>query len=115
MRFVKAPGSLTGPINLGNPAEITIGDLAEKIIAMTGSKSRLVFGPTPEDDPLRRRPDVSLARHKLGWQPRVDLDDGLRKTIQYFQELLQQDSVLQFSLPPHVQDRASDSSYMAGS
>ena len=73
-----------GPINLGNPSEITIHDLAEKIIILTGSSSRLIRLPLPEDDPTQRKPDISLAQKVLGWQPSVDLDSGLRNTISDF-------------------------------
>ena len=70
------------------PGEFTILDLAEKIIAMTGSKSRIEFRPLPEDDPKTRRPDISLAKEKLGWEPKVDLEDGLKETISYFKTLV---------------------------
>ncbi|MDR2733133.1 MAG: SDR family oxidoreductase [Spirochaetota bacterium] len=77
-----------GPLNLGNPVEFTIRDLAEKIIAMTGSRSGLSFHPLPADDPVQRRPDITLARSKLGWEPIVSLDEGLLPTIAYFRKLL---------------------------
>ncbi|MFO7850951.1 MAG: UDP-glucuronic acid decarboxylase family protein [Bacteroidota bacterium] len=76
----------TGPVNLGNEEEITISDLAELIIKMTGSKSRIRHEPLPQDDPLQRKPDISLARQKLNWQPTYDLEGGLLKTIDYFKE-----------------------------
>jgi len=88
VRFMDTPGEVTGPINLGNPGEFTILELAEKVIALTGSRSRIVFKPLPEDDPRQRRPDISLAREQLGWEPRVSLDEGLEKTVAYFEELL---------------------------
>jgi len=75
-----------GPINLGNPKEFTILELAEKVLELTGSKSKIVFKPLPEDDPMQRRPDISLAKEKLGWEPKVELDEGLRKTVEYFKE-----------------------------
>src|SRR5690606_26983551 len=78
----------TGPVNLGNPREFTIAELASSIIALTGSKSSIVTRPLPADDPRRRRPDISLANRELGWQPRVGLEEGLRKTIEYFRNLL---------------------------
>jgi UDP-glucuronate decarboxylase len=78
----------TGPVNLGNPHEITIAELADRILALTGSKSRIVFQGLPQDDPVRRQPDISLAREKLAWEPRVALDDGLRETIAYFKSTL---------------------------
>ena len=83
-----APDEVTGPVNLGNPTQSTIQELAEKIIAKTGSKSEIVYKPLPEDDPLQRQPDISLAREKLGWEPVVLLDTGLDKTIEYFERLL---------------------------
>jgi UDP-glucuronate decarboxylase len=76
-----------GPFNLGNPDEFTVRQLAEKVIAMTGSKSAIVTEPLPQDDPTRRRPDISKAR-ALGWEPRVKLEDGLKKTIEYFRSVL---------------------------
>jgi UDP-glucuronate decarboxylase len=75
---------LTGPVNLGNPAEHTIRQFAERILAMTGSRARIVTRPLPQDDPRQRQPDISLARARLGWEPRVDLEAGLRRTVEYF-------------------------------
>jgi UDP-glucuronate decarboxylase len=80
--------NLTGPVNLGNPEEFTIKELAEAALRLTGSPSKLVTKPLPPDDPARRRPDISLAREKLGWEPKVPLDEGLRETIGYFAGLL---------------------------
>ncbi|MBU2644573.1 SDR family oxidoreductase [bacterium] len=77
-----------GPVNIGNPVEFTILELAEKILGMTGSKSKLVFKPLPQDDPTQRRPDISLARKELGWEPKIKLDAGLEKTIPYFDNWL---------------------------
>jgi UDP-glucuronate decarboxylase len=88
LRFMESPDDFTGPVNLGNPAELTMLALAQKVIELTGSRSTLVFRPLPEDDPIRRCPDISLARQQLGWQPRTALDDGLTKTIAYFDQLL---------------------------
>ncbi len=79
---------LTNPVNLGNPAEFTVLDLAKKVLDLTGRRPEIAFSPLPADDPVRRCPDISLAREKLGWQPQVGLDEGLRKTIAYFQEKL---------------------------
>lgn len=76
--------NFTGPVNLGNPREMTIKEIAEMIIDMTGSKSKLVFMPLPKDDPTRRKPDISLAKEKLGWEPQVMLEEGLKSTIEYF-------------------------------
>lgn len=77
-----------GPVNLGNPGEFTIRELAELVIGKTGSSSRLVFRPLPQDDPTRRRPDISLAQQRLGWQPTVSLSEGLDRTIAYFRKIL---------------------------
>jgi UDP-glucuronate decarboxylase len=87
-RFMEHPEPLTGPINLGNPVEFTIRELAEQVIRLTGSKSRIVPMPVPTDDPKQRRPDISLARQHLGWQPAVPLAQGLEKTVAYFDALL---------------------------
>jgi UDP-glucuronate decarboxylase len=83
-----APG-FPGPINLGNPGEFTIRQLAERVITLTGAKSKMVFKPLPPDDPMQRQPDITCARQYLGgWTPKVDLEDGLKKTIAYFDQLL---------------------------
>lgn len=81
-------GAFTGPVNLGNPGEFTILELAERIIAMTGSRSGLAFKPLPSDDPVQRRPDITLARQHLGWEPRVPLEIGLARTVEYFRDVL---------------------------
>jgi UDP-glucuronate decarboxylase len=73
---------------MGNPSEFTIKELAEKIVALTGSRSVLEYHPLPSDDPVQRRPDISLARERLDWSPTIDLEEGLRRTIVYFQSLL---------------------------
>jgi UDP-glucuronate decarboxylase len=75
-----------GPVNLGNPAELKVKDIAKKIIKLVGSNSKLVYKPLPEDDPKKRRPDITLAKIKLNWQPKVKLEDGLKKTIEYFKK-----------------------------
>ena len=82
------PDEFTGPVNLGNPGEFTILELAELVVAMTGSASKIVFKPLPGDDPVRRKPDISLAKNALGWEPSVPLKEGLAKTIAYFDEKL---------------------------
>ena len=84
--LMDSPQNVTGPINLGNPVEFTIGELAVKIIELTGSKSELSYMPLPEDDPIQRKPDITLARSLLNWSPIVDLDSGLKSTIRYFRE-----------------------------
>ena len=78
---------LTGPVNLGNPSERTILDLAKLIIKMTDSNSKLIFKPLPSDDPIKRRPDITLAKKELDWEPTVDIEIGLSKTIEYFKKL----------------------------
>ncbi len=88
IKLMNAPGKMTGPVNLGNTAEYTIGNLAETIIALTGSKSEIVYRPLPEDDPRQRQPDISLAKSTLGWEPIVPLEEGLRKTVDYFKRFL---------------------------
>ncbi|TVQ68358.1 MAG: SDR family oxidoreductase [Oceanospirillales bacterium] len=79
---------LTGPMNLGNPNEFTIKELAEKVISLTGTSSKIIYKPLPSDDPMQRQPDISLAKSKLNWEPNVQLDAGLIKTIAYFDKLL---------------------------
>ncbi len=86
--FMRADDRFPGPINLGNPTEVTVSQLAETVIRLTSSRSRIEFRPLPSDDPERRRPDISLARERLGWQPTTKLEDGLRKVIDYFKALL---------------------------
>src|SRR5690606_34863050 len=82
LKFMTAPDDLTGPVNLGNPAEFTIRELAELVVELSGSKSQIVQArPLPEDDPLQRRPDISLARTRLSWEPTVALKEGLKRTI----------------------------------
>ncbi|MCJ7448922.1 MAG: SDR family oxidoreductase [Bacteroidales bacterium] len=88
IKLMGTPDSFTGPVNLGNPAEISVGELAQTIIGMTGSKSKIVYLPLPEDDPKQRKPDISLAVKELKWKPVVRLEDGLGKTIEYFKEQL---------------------------
>lgn len=88
LRFMDTDAGFTGPMNLGNPGEFTIRQLAEKVIELTGSKSMLEFKPLPSDDPLQRKPDISLAQSKIGWTPEVQLEAGLKKTISYFDKLL---------------------------
>ncbi len=88
--FMATPAEFTGPVNLGNPNEFTILELAEKIIALTGSSSKIEKQPLPADDPTQRQPDIALAKKHLGWEPKVQLDAGLKKTIGYFERLLSQ-------------------------
>ncbi|NJM30877.1 MAG: SDR family oxidoreductase [Rhizobiales bacterium] len=86
LRLMEGGAEIAGPINLGNPDEFTVRELAEIVIEMTGSKSELVTRPLPTDDPMQRRPDISRAREQLGWEPRIDLREGLERTIGYFRE-----------------------------
>ncbi|HML17846.1 MAG TPA: hypothetical protein VK419_12520 [Bryobacteraceae bacterium] len=88
LRLMATDDGLAGPINLGNPDEIAVRELAELIIAITGSRSPLAFKPLPADDPKQRQPDISLAREKLNWMPRVALRDGLERTIAYFKSII---------------------------
>ena len=88
VRLMKSPDDFTGPVNLGNPQEFTIRQLAEKVIGFTGSRSELTFEPLPADDPKQRQPDIALARRALGWEPVTSLDQGLPKTIAYFRAQL---------------------------
>ncbi len=88
IRLMASPDDFTGPVNTGNPGEFTIKELAEKVVDITGSSSILDYKPLPSDDPIQRQPDISLAQDKLCWEPNIKLDEGLRKTIPYFEELL---------------------------
>jgi len=90
IRLMEAPDTFAGPVNLGNPAEMTIRGLAEKIIGISGSSSAIVNERAPEDDPVRRCPDISLARRVLGWEPKIGLGEGLRQTIEYFRQFVGQ-------------------------
>jgi UDP-glucuronate decarboxylase len=87
IRMMNAPDGFTGPVNLGNPIEFTILELAEKIIALTGSTSKIIFKPLPQDDPLQRKPNIELAIAKLNWKPHIQLEAGLQQTIKYFKTL----------------------------
>jgi UDP-glucuronate decarboxylase len=88
VRLMESTDDFTGPVNIGNPSEFSVRELAEKVIELTGSRSRLTFRPLPEDDPKQRCPDITLARQALGWGPKVALEDGLKRTIPYFEELM---------------------------
>lgn len=87
IRLMNTEPGFTGPVNLGNPGEFTMLELAEKVIELTGSSSKLTFMPLPQDDPRQRQPNIELAKSKLGWEPRVNLENGLKKTIDYFKNL----------------------------
>jgi UDP-glucuronate decarboxylase len=88
VRMMNSGDDFNGPVNLGNPGEFTILELAEKILHMTGSKSKLIFQDLPSDDPVQRQPDIKLATNKLDWSPKVNLDDGLKETINFFKKTL---------------------------
>ncbi len=88
IRLMESPADVTGPINLGNPSEMTVRELAETVIRMTGSASELVLGPLPQDDPVKRQPDITRARTLLGWSPEVPLETGLDATIDYFRKIV---------------------------
>lgn len=95
IRLMNSPDGFTGPVNLGNPTEFTILELAQKVLELTGSRSEMVFKPLPSDDPIQRKPDIGLAKETLSWEPRVPLDQGLRKTIDYFDDLLSKSDISQ--------------------
>jgi len=88
IKLMDTPDTFTGPVNLGNPIEITVGTLANMVIKMTGSKSKIIYLPLPQDDPKQRKPDISLAKKELNWLPVVDAEIGLEKTIEYFRTVL---------------------------
>lgn len=88
--LMDSPAELTGPVNIGNPGEYSMLELAETVIRLVGGHSKLVFKPLPSDDPRQRQPDISMARAALGWEPRVSLEDGLKETIAYFRKRLQE-------------------------
>ena len=90
VRLMNTPDDFTGPVNIGNPEEFSIKQLAELVIKMTGSNSKLVFKDLPSDDPTQRRPDINLAKQMLGWEPKIQLEEGLLRTIDYFDKLLVQ-------------------------
>lgn len=91
VRFMNTSDEVTGPINMGNPGEFTIRQLAERVLSLVGSSSKLIFQPLPQDDPQQRQPNITKAKQVLDWEPRVMLDEGLEKTIKYFDELLSED------------------------
>lgn len=88
IRMMASPAGFTGPVNLGNPGEFTMIELAEKVLSKVGGRSKIVYQPLPADDPKMRRPDISLAKKELGWEPKVSLDEGLDEVITYFREVL---------------------------
>lgn len=88
MKLMDTPDDFTGPVNTGNPTELTVLELARKVIMLTGSKSKIVYKPLPNDDPALRCPDITLAREKMGWEPKISLEEGLLQTIEYFKDQL---------------------------
>ena len=88
MRLMDTPANVTGPVNIGNPSEFTIRELAQMVVALVGSRSKIVHRVLPENDPKQRQPDISLAQELLSWKPRVALKDGLTSTVEYFERLL---------------------------
>lgn len=95
--LMNAPDEMTSPVNLGNPVEFSMIQLAELVLKLTGSASHITFRPLPQDDPLQRKPDIGLAREKLGWNPEMPLEEGLKKTIEYFQSLINQVNTYEYS------------------
>lgn len=89
-RLISSPDDFTGPVNLGNSVEFSILELAGRTIKLTESNSKIVFKPLPQDDPMQRQPDISLARKKLGWEPKIPLAEGLSMTIEYFQRTIKE-------------------------
>lgn len=92
IRMMNSKSGFTGPVNIGNPGEFTMLQLANLIIELTGSKSKIVYEPLPQDDPMQRKPDIELAKQKLGWEPTIPLEEGLKKTIMYFKSKLQEEN-----------------------
>jgi UDP-glucuronate decarboxylase len=88
IKFMDSDKTITGPMNIGNPNEFTMLELAELVLRLTSSQSKIIFKPLPEDDPRQRQPNISLAKNKLGWEPKIKLEDGLKETIKYFKEVL---------------------------
>jgi UDP-glucuronate decarboxylase len=86
--MMDSSAEITGPINIGNPVEFSMLELAERVIALTGSKSKIVYAPLPEDDPRQRQPNIDRARELLGWRPAVQLEEGLKRTIDYFKAVM---------------------------
>jgi UDP-glucuronate decarboxylase len=90
--LMQSPDGVTGPVNLGNPGEYTVLELAEMVLKLTGGRSKIVFKPLPQDDPTQRQPDITVARSTLGWEPKVPLQEGLERTVAYFRTLLHTDN-----------------------
>jgi UDP-glucuronate decarboxylase len=99
LALMDTPAEVTGPVNLGNPGEFSIAQLAEIVIGLTGSRSKMVFKPLPSDDPRQRRPDITLAKRELGWEPTIQLQEGLTRTIAYFDDFLREEGSLNSASP----------------
>jgi len=108
MRLMDVPDACPGPVNIGNPIEFTVLDLAERIRRLAGSRSPIIFVPATRDDPRQRRPDISLARQLLGWEPQVSIDEGLRRTIDYFRR------TLLHAVPPGDRAASANAGHAAG-
>jgi UDP-glucuronate decarboxylase len=93
IRLMATDDLVTGPVNVGNPGEFTILELAEKVIKFTNTTSKIVYKDLPGDDPQQRRPDITQAKQLLGWEPTFDLDEGLKRTIRYFEDVLRKDNI----------------------
>ena len=102
VRLMATPDDVTGPINIGNPHEISVSELANQVIRLTGTRSSIVYHDLPQDDPLQRCPDITCARQILGWEPRVELNDGLARTIAYFAQMLTERGEMQPASLPAV-------------
>ena len=87
IRMMNGPDDFIGPVNMGNPDEFSILELAQMVITLTGSRSKIIFEPLPQDDPLQRQPDISLAKERLNWKPTLNLEEGLKRTIEYFRTI----------------------------
>jgi UDP-glucuronate decarboxylase len=92
MRLMASSDEVTGPVNLGNPGEFTMLELAEKVLGLVDTESKIEYRPLPQDDPVRRKPDISVAQRELGWSPTIALDEGLARTVGHFRELLSGDA-----------------------
>lgn len=90
VRMMNSPDEFIGPVNIGNPHEFTVLELAQRVIELTGSKSKIIYQPLPSDDPMMRKPDITLAQKELGWKPQVELEQGLKKTIEFFEKTINQ-------------------------
>ncbi|NNM72219.1 UDP-glucuronic acid decarboxylase family protein [Enterovirga aerilata] len=99
LKLMNTQPEVTGPVNLGNPGEFSIAELAEIVLDLTGSRSKVVYRPLPADDPRQRRPDISVARTELGWEPQIQLREGLVRTIAYFEEFLREEGTLKLTAP----------------